>query len=113
MARDELWRTKMDPSITSSIIKVAGTLIVAIIGKISFSKVASMFFRHSKSIQDMKGTRWYCKWIYEDGRAPIEDEIEILKWTKKSNFKGFGHQTREIDGQKRVFNYQITGEVSP
>ena len=98
----------MDPTITSSIISVIGTLIATIIGKISFSKVASLFFRHSKNIPDMKGTRWYCKWIYEDGRTPIEDEIEILKWTKKSNFKGSGHQTRE-----RVFDYPITGEVSP
>ena len=103
----------MDPAITSSIISVIGTLLVAIIGKMSFTSITSKRFRSTHSIPDIKGTRWLCEWFYENDELYIKDEMEIVKWTKDGRFKGVGHQVRGADPAARVFNYPISGEISP
>lgn len=91
---------------------ILGTAIEEIIRQIVIPKFASSKFRSNHNIIDITGC-WSCKWFYDDRKEPIEDEIEIAKWTKDSKFEGFGHQTREINGQRRVFNYPVSGEVSP
>lgn len=91
---------------------IVGAAIEEIIRQIVIPKFASSKFRSNHKIIDITGY-WSCKWFYDDRKEPLEDEIEIVKWTKNSKFEGFGHQKKEIDGQTRVFNYPVSGEVSP
>jgi hypothetical protein len=99
----------MDSTIIAALIGVAGTII----GKISFTKAASWFFRSQHNIPDIKGTQWSCEWYFENSELYVKDEIRIVKWTQDGRFKGVGRQEKKRDPTAHVFEYPITGEVSP
>lgn len=73
----------------------------------------SKHFHSHNNLPNIIGTQWDCEWFLEDGNLDVRDRLEILKWTKNSQFKALGHQSRTIDGKIRKYTYKIKGEVAP
>jgi len=54
-------------------------------------------------------TRWSAVWSFQDGIEYVRDTVTFSRWTKSSQFEGYGEVTH---GDKQ-YKYTIMGEVSP
>jgi hypothetical protein len=98
----------MDKDITTALIGAGATLAGALIGKFSWDKVTSLSMRRRYGIPEIMRTKWAADWRYEDGSPYVTDGVTFSKWTKKSQFEGYG----EVMHGSIEYKYSINGEVS-
>ncbi len=99
----------MDPTIIVAIISTVGGILVALIGKIPIENFFSHRGRQQNNIPEIMQTRWSADWRFEDGTLYVSDSVTFEKWTKNSQFVGYGEVTH--DGKQ--YKYSIEGEVAP
>jgi hypothetical protein len=99
----------MNPQTTAAIIGAAATILVGLLGKVPFESLISAWSRKRANIPEIMASQWKADWQYDDGSPTVKDTVTFEKWTKKSQFKGYG----EVTYDAKIYKYSITGEVSP
>src|ERR1700730_11358378 len=99
----------MDKAIVIELIKAASAIIVALLGKVSWDAIGSIVRRWRYNIPEIMDTKWGAEWRFDDGSMYVSDKVTFKKWTKKSQFEGFGEATYD----NKEYKYPIEGEVSP
>ena len=72
-------------------------------------KASSAQMRQQSNIPEIMGTKWSTEWYNADGTKHASDEVTFSKWTKNSQFEGYG----EVTYGGIQYKYSITGEVAP
>jgi hypothetical protein len=83
-------------------------IVAAVAGKLPIEKIGSVWMRNRYGILEIMGTKWAAEWVYDDGKPFVKDRVTFTKWTKKSQFEGYG----EVTWGEKEYKYSITGEVS-
>ncbi|MGO9318707.1 MAG: hypothetical protein ACLPXT_04495 [Terracidiphilus sp.] len=106
----------MDVSIAKALIAAAGTLlgviVTAVVGPIVKDRLEnrrSKQVRSGAAVPEIMGTRWDSHWYFQDGTQYTHESVAFVKWTKSSQFVGYG----EVLHDGMIVKYAITGEVSP
>jgi len=95
---------------------LAAVLLAVIVGAaigvvitVLWYKKQSEGFRARHEIPSLIGT-WRCQWFDDasSGAGPkIEDTVEVVRWTRNSEFVGEGHQPQF------QLSYPVAGEIDP
>lgn len=96
-------------SICVGILSLIAGIIVAVVGKLPIENFFSRRERQQNNIPEIMQTKWSAEWQFEDGSLYIKDSVTFEKWTKNSQFAGYGEVTH---GEKQ-YKYSIEGEVAP
>jgi hypothetical protein len=99
----------MEPQVKAAVISAIATILVAILAKVPLEKALSTWARRRANIPEIMNTQWKAEWSYDDGNPTVVDSVTLEKWTKKTQFGGYG----EVDHAGKRYKYSITGEVSP
>jgi hypothetical protein len=99
----------MKSEITAAIIGAIGGILAALVGQVPVKDVLSHWARHQNNIPEIIDTKWQAAWYLEDGVLYARDTVTFEKWTKNSQFDGYGEVTHE----GKQYKYSISGEVSP
>lgn len=99
----------MDPTIVVSIISAVGGIIAAIVARVPIENMFSRRGRQQNNIPEIMQTKWSAEWRFEDGSLYVQDSVTFDKWTKNSQFIGYG----EVIHNDKQFKYAIEGEVAP
>ena len=99
----------MKKVILSGVVSLVVGILLALFGQIPIKEWLSSRIRQRASVPEIMRTVWQAEWHLEDGSLYAKDTVTFEKWTKNSQFEGYGDVTY---GSKQ-YRYSISGEVSP
>jgi hypothetical protein len=106
----------MNIEIIKALIALAGTVIgvilTAVLGPMVKDWVESRNSSRTRlrsNIPEIISTKWSAVWRFQDGAEYVSDTITFSKWTRNSQFEGYG----EVTHGGKQYKYTVSGEVSP
>lgn len=91
---------------------IVGTVLGAIVQPIVTDwteQRRSKEVRIASGVPEIMRTKWDAEWNFQDGTPYTKEVVTFEKWTKNSQFEGYG----EVIHDGKQYKYSIRGDVSP